>query len=114
MKTVRVSYDRHEGRRDRRYPLPPLTVVIALGQYTTVNWSLGGFLLAGYADRALAGQRLSGKLQVSDRIEPVEFSAVVVRVDEPEPGNLAVRFVDLDDRTVTLLDRAIARRLFRR
>ena len=114
MKTIRVSYDRHEGRRDRRYPLPPLTLFIALGRYTTVNWSLGGFLLAGYAEPAFAGQRLAGKLQINDRIEPVDFSAVVVRINEPEPGNLAAQFVDLDDRTVTMLDRAIARRLFRR
>jgi hypothetical protein len=114
MKTIRVSYDRHEGRRDRRYPLPPLTVVISVGQYTTVNWSLGGFLLAGYTGGAFAGQRLVGKLQVNDRVELVDFTAVVVRINEPEPGNVAAQFVDLDDRTVTLLDRAIARRLFRR
>jgi hypothetical protein len=114
MKTIRVSYDRQEDRRDRRYPLPPLTVSIGDANYVTVNWSLGGFLLAGFTGSVAVGQKLSGELRVQDRAEPVEFSAMVVRVDEPGPGNLAAQFVDLDDRTVTLLDRAIARRLFRR
>jgi hypothetical protein len=113
MKTTRVSYDRREDRRDRRYPLPPLTINLDVAEYTTVNWSLGGFLLGGYTGSAYAGQKLSGKLKVHGSAEPVAFTAVVVRVDEPGLGNLAVQFTDLDDRIVTLLDRAIARRLFR-
>jgi hypothetical protein len=113
MKTTRVSYDRREDRRDRRYPLPPLTINLDVAEYTTVNWSLGGFLLGGYKGSAFAGQTLAGKLSVRDNTEPVAFTGVVVRVDEPGPGNLAVQFTDLDDRMVTLLDRAIARRLFR-
>src|SRR5438105_403683 len=114
MRTFRVSYDRHEGRRDRRYPLPPLTVLVADVEYSTVNWSLGGFLLGGYVGTAHIGQKLAGKLRVHDRADPVDFTAVVVRIAEPGPGNVAVQFTDLDDKTMTLLDRAIARRLFRR
>jgi hypothetical protein len=114
MTKVRVSYDRHEGRRDRRYPLPLLTIVIDEVEYVTTNWSLGGFLLAAYTVRAHPGQKLSGILRLHDHVEPNAFDAVVVRIDEPGPGNLAAQFVELPDRTVTLLDRAIARRLFRR
>ena len=113
MKTTRVSYDRREDRRDRRYPLPPLTIDLDVAEYTTVNWSLGGFLLGGYTGSAYPGQNLAGKLKLNESTEPVEFTGVVVRVDEPGPGNLAVQFTELDERIMTLLERAIARRLFR-
>lgn len=113
MKTIRISFDRREDRRDRRYPLPPLGVAIDGVEYVTVNWSLGGFLLSGFDAPAEAGHPVAGKLRIDKHADAAEFKGVVVRVNEPEPGNLAVQFVELDDCTMTLLDRAIARRLFR-
>src|SRR5262249_49082640 len=112
MNRTRVSYDRQEDRRDRRYPLPPLTIVLAGTEYTTVNWSLGGFLLAGFAGKAVIGQRLAGTLRVYQGTKDVAFNATVVRVDDA--GQIGVQFTNLTDETVTMLDRAIARRLFRR
>ena len=37
---TRVSYDRREERRDKRYPLPALVITIDGELYETVNWSL--------------------------------------------------------------------------
>jgi len=37
----------------------------------------------------------------------------VIRADTPDRGNLAVRFSDLGERASTILDRVIARRMFR-
>jgi PilZ domain len=113
MKSIRVSYDRYNGRRDRRHPLPPLTVAAHSAEYVTVNWSLGGFLIAGHSGALAPGERFTGTVRVNADTAPVEFTAVVVRVDEPEPGNVACQFTDIDDRLVTLLERAITRRMFR-
>jgi hypothetical protein len=112
-RATKISFDPREDRRDRRYPLPPVSITIDGVEYTTVNWSLGGFLLGGFEVPIKRGQHIAAKLRVSKDATPVEFTGVVVRVDEPEKGNLAVQFVDLDDATMTLLDRTIARRLFR-
>ena len=113
MKSIRVSYDRYNGRRDHRYPLPPLTVCAEAAEYVTVNWSLGGFLIAGHTGSVSPGQCLAGTVRVNEHTPAVEFTAVIVRVDEPEPGNVACQFTEIDDRLVTLLERAITRRLFR-
>jgi hypothetical protein len=110
---TKISFDPREDRRDRRYPLPPVTITIDGVAYVTVNWSLGGFLLAGFDAPVKRAERITGMLQLKKDVAAVEFTGAVVRVDEPEKGNLAVQFIDLDDATMTLLDRAIARRLFR-
>src|ERR1700730_13742270 len=101
-RTTRISFDPREDRRDRRYPLPPVSITIDGVEYVTVNWSLGGFLLSGFDAPAERAQRIAGKLQVSKNVAPVDFTGAVVRVDEPEKGNLAVRFIDLDEATMTL------------
>src|SRR5712691_7902927 len=113
MKTTRVSFDRHEGRRDRRYPLPPLVITIDGAEYKTVNWSLGGFLIDGFAGKTTPGRLLTGTLGPSERPAIIEFTATVVRIGEPAPDQLAVRFNDLGERDISILERIITRRLFR-
>jgi hypothetical protein len=110
MRSVRTSFDRPDERRDRRYPLPPITVMLPAGEFVTVNWSLGGLLLAGYPGRIDLGTVLSGSIRVSDAFEPFPFTAKVVRRG-PASGHVALQFTDLSARGVDLLDRAIARRL---
>jgi PilZ domain-containing protein len=112
-RSTKISFDPREDRRDRRYPLPPVSITIGGIEYVTINWSLGGFLLSGFDAPAQPKHRIEGKLQVKKDVKPASFTGIVVRVDEPEKGNLAVQFVDLDDGTMTMLDRTIARRLFR-
>ena len=60
------------------------------------------FLLSGFEVPIKRGQHITAKLRVTKDAAPVEFTGTVVRVDEPEKGNLAVQFVDLDDATMTL------------
>jgi hypothetical protein len=113
MRFVRTSFDRNEVRQDRRYPVPPIVVAIDGIEYSTINWSLGGFLLNGFYKPAATGQTISGTLCLVDRPETVEFTGTVIRTDTPDRGNLAVRFDDLGERGLTILDRVIARRMFR-
>jgi hypothetical protein len=110
LKTVRITFDRHEARRDRRHPLPPIAVTLASGTYTTSNWSLGGFLLPAGVELAL-GAAVSGKATMPDRSTMHGFSAEVVRRDVDGTG---FRFLAPSDALVGPLDRAIAHRLFRK
>jgi hypothetical protein len=113
MRFVRTNFDRNEGRQDRRYPTPPIIVAIDGVEYSTVNWSLGGFLLLGFYKPVQSGQPISGTFCLVDRPETVDFTGTVIRADTPDRGNLAVRFSDLGERGSTILDRVIARRMFR-
>jgi hypothetical protein len=114
MQFVKTSFDRQEDRRDRRYPLPPLTVVIGGMEYTTVNWSLGGCLISGFMSSAAAGGMVLGTLLLGSPDSVLRFSGTVVRVNEPEPGYLAVQFTELGEDGLERLDRYIADRMFRR
>jgi hypothetical protein len=114
LKTIRINFDRHEARRDRRYALPPITVTLVPGAYTTSNWSLGGFLLPANPEPALTlalGARVSGKVTLPEGGATVAFAAEVVRCDADGTG---FRFVEPSEELVGALDRAIAHRLFRK
>jgi hypothetical protein len=111
LKTIRINFDRHEARRDRRYALPPITVTLVSGAYTTSNWSLGGFLLPPPSLDLAPGASVAGKVSLSDGGATHEFSAEVVRRDGDGTG---FRFVEPSDALVGALDRAIAHRLFRK
>ena len=110
LKTFRINFDRHEARRDRRYPLPPITLTLPSGAYQTSNWSLGGFLLP--AGLGLApGAPVEGNATMPDTGANHAFAAEVVRCDADGTG---FRFVAPSDALVGALDRAIANRLFRK
>jgi hypothetical protein len=113
MKTTRVSFDMHNARRDRRYPAPPLVITIDDGEYTTLNWSLGGFLITGFDRRISPGKPIAGTLGTPEQPVMIEFSAKVVRVGEPVPGQLAVQFTDLGEHGLSVLERILTRRMFR-
>ncbi|HWI28962.1 MAG TPA: PilZ domain-containing protein [Stellaceae bacterium] len=111
MRIARTNFDRQEHRRDRRYAMPPLTVVIGGQEHATDNWSLGGFQLSG--DLAFAvGAMVNGTLHI-DGSDGFEFTAEVVRKDR-ENGAFGFRFHELTPLAVTKLDRALARRLVSR
>ena len=115
LKTIRINFDRHEARRDRRYALPPISVTLAAsGSYATSNWSLGGFLLPPNLEPALdlaLGAPVSGQVTLPDGGATLAFSAEVVRCDADGTG---FRFVEPSDELVGARDRAIAHRLFRK
>jgi hypothetical protein len=114
LKTIRINFDRHESRRDRRYLLPPITLTLEAGDYVTSNWSLGGFLLPPNLEPAIElalGATVAGKATMPDGNASHAFSAEIVRCDADGTG---FRFVEPSDALVGALDRAIAHRLFRK
>jgi hypothetical protein len=109
---TRTSFDQPEARRDRRYPLPTLYLVIGEAEYSTANWSLGGFLLLEYDRPAAPGDVLHGFMRF-EGTDAVPFNAEIVRIG-PEPGQVGARFRELGDPAFDLLDRRLSRRLFGR
>jgi hypothetical protein len=109
LRTIRTTLDRHEMRRDRRYPLPPVTVSFVDGDYTTVNWSLGGFLLLG-GPAVEIGVKLRATLSTLRRQESFAVTVEAVRHDGAASG-VAFRFVEPSAQMVAVLDHLIADRL---
>lgn len=112
MSSTRYNYHPVDGRKDQRYPAPEISVTLVYGDFVTTNWSLGGLLISGFQDRVAPGSMLAGTFSAGNGVEPVPFSAEVVRCDRAS-GELALKFVDLSERGVDVLDRALARRFFR-
>jgi hypothetical protein len=111
MRIARTNFDRQEQRRDRRYALPPLTIVIGRETYASDNWSLGGFQITGDLPVVL-GAMVTGTLHI-DGSDGFDFTAEVVR-KEADTGSLGFRFHELTPLAITRLDRALARRLVSR
>jgi hypothetical protein len=107
MRTVRTNFDRQESRRDRRYQLP-LVVKFGGEEFTSDNWSLGGFQITSSLTFEI-GVVIAGQLHV-DGSEGFDFSAQVVRKDQ-EAGSLGFHFQELSPAAVNRLDQALARRL---
>ncbi len=106
-KSIRTYVDQRETRRDRRYLLPPVTVTFDDVDYSAVNWSLGGCLLAN-APRFDLGAQISGLLRIGGEMFPI--TAETVRRDRVAK-TMAFRFVAPTAAMVGALDRAVARRL---
>jgi PilZ domain len=111
MTRTRVTYERPNSRRDHRYPLPPLVIIIDGTEYSSINWSLGGFLITGFDRKIASGQTVTGMLRTLDQ-PGFAFTATVVRSGDTAPDHLAVKFSDLSDRGMSVLERIITRRLF--
>ena len=110
LRTIRTNFDRDESRRDRRYPLPPVKVSLADRAYETVNWSLGGFLLAA-GPVLTVGAIVAGSLKLFDDRAPYDFIAEVVRCDD---NGVGFHFVEISSDLVGALDRVLANRMFRK
>jgi PilZ domain len=110
MAKSRVVFGRADDRRDQRYSRPPVTVTLGAASYLTADWSLGGFRLVGVTDPFTLGAVVSGSLSTDNGPpEKVDFIAEVTRAD-PTLGEVAFKFVELNERSFDLLDRAISRR----
>ena len=68
-----------EQRRDRRYALPMLEVVIGEERFHAINWSMRGALLYGICE--VVGRRVRGEMGVPGSSEALPFAATVVRAD---------------------------------
>lgn len=80
-----------EQRRDRRYALPMLEVVIGDERYWAINWSMRGALLFGICE--VVGARVRGEMGIPGSSEALPFAATVVRADL-DTGNSAISFED--------------------
>lgn len=68
-----------EMRRDRRFGLPALEIVIGDERFRAINWSMKGALLYGFCD--IVGARVRGEMGVPGSSEAVPFSGTVIRAD---------------------------------
>ena len=68
-----------EKRRDRRYFLQPLEIIIGNERYRAINWSMRGALLYGICE--MVGARVRGEMGVPGTSEGIPFAATVVRND---------------------------------
>ena len=80
-----------EQRRERRYILPLLEVVIGDERFCAINWSMRGALLYGICE--FAGVRVRGEMGVPGSSEAIPFAATVIRTDL-DTGNSAICFED--------------------
>jgi hypothetical protein len=80
-----------EMRRDTRYGLSTLEIVIGDERFRTINWSMRGALLYGICE--VVGARVRGEMGVPGSSEAVPFAATVVRADL-DTGNSAICFED--------------------
>jgi hypothetical protein len=91
MHDMRETSTRTEQRRDPRYALPVLEVVIGNERFCAINWSMRGALLYGICE--FTGMRVRGEMGVPGSSEAIPFAATVVRADL-DTGNSAICFED--------------------
>src|ERR1700724_879099 len=60
-----------EQRRDRRYALPMLEIVIGDERFRAINWSMRGALLYGTCE--IVGMRVRGEMGVPGTMEALPF-----------------------------------------
>jgi PilZ domain len=107
LKTVRTNFDRHEQRRDRRYPLPRVMVMINGTELSVLDWSLGGFRTVEAAEVAV-GQQVAGSIRFDGF--PLAYGFLAQTVRHAEESGTSFRFVDISAELMTALDRAALRR----
>ena len=96
----------NERRRDKRLMSPPMSVSIDDETYQTVDWSLGGVLIADYYGSAALGDHLAGRIHILTDQRSHPFKAVVVRRDSGS-GQLAFNFTELSESAFSLLESAL-------
>lgn len=79
MRLARKSCIQTEMRRDRRYALAALEIVIGDERFRAINWSMRGALLYGICEAV--GTRVRGEMGVPGTSEGIPFAATVVRAD---------------------------------
>lgn len=75
LRKIRNALESWERRRYRRYRLRPLQVVLQDRPYTTLDWSLGGFLVGDFKGHIRVGQRVSGHIGPVGGFGPGHFVA---------------------------------------
>ncbi len=97
-----VSHHR-DKRRDARQLSPALEISLDGDKYRTIDWSLGGALVADYYGPRAPGDEVAGRVQVLTDTNSYPFKAVVVRRDSAL-GQLALNFTDLSPDAFSILE----------
>ena len=103
-----------ERRRDRRLPLPLFTVRLDGQTYQTLNWSLGGLLIEGYAGERVAGDAVQIEIKAKDNVADFRMR-IAVKVIRVIPGqSIALQFEAMDTAIYEFFERCFADRFKRR
>jgi len=107
-----VGKFRAHNRKDRRYELPRLSLVIAGHQVETYDWSLGGFRITDFKGRPPVGDVLIvTELSYSpEHRQAVMCKATVTRIILGK-NQIAFSFQELDEDAFTFLEKASIQRL---
>ena len=110
-----IGFTMPNRRRDRRVVMPPIQIEIAGEEFTSVDWSLGGFLAGPYTGKLRKGDGVKVTLiaTVGGKLCRHFAEAEIVR-DGTEDSLLAGKFDRLDGPTVDTLERVIMERMHRR
>jgi hypothetical protein len=103
-----------ERRRDRRLPLPIFTVKLDGVTYQTMNWSLGGLLIEGYAGARAAGDVVQIDIKAKDNTADfrMRIAVKVIRVVTAE--SIALQFEAMSTEIYEFFERCFANRFKRR
>lgn len=103
-----------ERRRDRRLPLPIFTVRLDDVSYQTMNWSLGGLLIEGYAGDRAAGDAVKIDIKAKDANAAfrMRIAVKVIRVVPQE--SIALQFEAMSSEIYEFFERCFADRFKRR
>jgi hypothetical protein len=103
-----------ERRRDRRLPLPIFTVRLDGTVYQTLNWSLGGLLIEGYAGERAAGDAVQVDIKAKDATADFRMK-IAVKVIRAVPGeSIALQFEAMNPAIYEFFERCFSDRFKRR
>ncbi len=102
-----------ERRKDRRLPLPIFSVRVDGVIYHTMNWSLGGLLVEGYAGERQGGETLQVEIKAKDATADfrMKVNVQVIRVIPNE--SLALQFEAMSPALYEFFERCFAARFKR-
>jgi hypothetical protein len=99
MSSFTMSYRKvgnRDNRRDKRLPLPIFTLRLDGLICDTLNWSLGGLLVTGYAGQHKADDLVDVDVKIKDTTGDyaLKVTARVIRVDH-KAEHIALRFEEM-------------------
>jgi hypothetical protein len=103
-----------ERRRDRRLPLPIFTVKLDGVTYQTMNWSLGGLLIEGYAGDRKAGDTVQIDIKAKDNTADFRMRIAVKVIRAVTGESIALQFEAMSTEIYEFFERCFADRFKRR
>ena len=103
---------RQHNRKDQRHAAPKLHLTLGDREFTTYDWSLGGFRIDDFAGRPPVGEKMQVRHIAYDdaNTSPTDSIAVVTRILVGK-DQVAFSFNKLDEKAYDLLEKASMHRL---